>query len=273
MSLIYHYTSAEGLYGILKEQHIRMTNTSFLNDVSELRHGYELYFNAEFFEGKNSTMKSLLEFEIRKKLMFNPSFICSFTQKKDDLRQWMSYCPDGGYAIGFELSDLKKSNPLITFEPVEYIDDKKGMLSDRKIDEVKGIKELAAKSINPAPGTFIPNSTLLDKKMRALATDALKFKKIAFKEEEEVRGIWVDTNGVLDEDLENDIKADFYIKNGILIPYQKLTFNKLAVKEIVISPTLDQELASYSLLAIETHLVNEYDVYEFNPCKSEIKLR
>ena len=37
--VVYHYTSAAGLYGIIAEGVLRATNFSYLNDSSEIHHG------------------------------------------------------------------------------------------------------------------------------------------------------------------------------------------------------------------------------------------
>jgi hypothetical protein len=129
--LLYHYTSLEGLLGIIESQSIRATHIRYLNDRSELRNAFEnryveiftdsintiysKYFNSDWFE------------EMRRYGEKYDRFLVSFTDddaaSKEDssragdrLSQWRAYAKSsGGFSLGFEyeeiLADFKRSRP------------------------------------------------------------------------------------------------------------------------------------------------------------------
>jgi hypothetical protein len=109
---LYHYTTAEGLIGIVKNREIWATDIFYLNDQREFRHGIKLA--VEELQGKGiyegyrkhvpattSMLGSVapLTFPVR-------VYVSCFSTEADSLGLWRSYCPRGGYAIGFRYDDL-----------------------------------------------------------------------------------------------------------------------------------------------------------------------
>jgi hypothetical protein len=138
---LYHYTTAEGLLGIMKSQCLRATNIAFLNDAEE-RIGYlnkRMPYVIErsvrsvvnsFWDdpktrgvieqsgGKENSIRSLsdqLIAAIKDHLIsFDEPYVVSFCATKDVniardglLSQWRGYGVDGGYAIVFDTSGLE----------------------------------------------------------------------------------------------------------------------------------------------------------------------
>jgi DUF2971 family protein len=115
---LYHYTTPEGLMGIVKNQELWATSVFFLNDIAEFKHGIELgrdHLEALF----NNTEKTKehdthsLQSAIEGIKVFQHSkdttiYVCSFSEEPDDLSQWRAYCPMGGFAIGFPKERLWK---------------------------------------------------------------------------------------------------------------------------------------------------------------------
>lgn len=139
-SLIYHYTNASGLKGILESKHIFATNTRYLNDLSEINYGKGLgeTIVRSRLESERACLLAWTDELLRKdtdkakasarteydsqidqksiafnildsllKLMFNvPLFdrdyyASSFCEAGDLLSQWRGYANrGGGYAIG-----------------------------------------------------------------------------------------------------------------------------------------------------------------------------
>jgi hypothetical protein len=113
--LLYHYTSPEGLLGIVSNKELWATSTMFLNDSSEASHGIELakrLLEERFREGKlpRNTYMFLDDFARFKWAPTRRTYVVSFTELGDSLSQWRAYCPaSGGYAIGFpaaQVSDM-----------------------------------------------------------------------------------------------------------------------------------------------------------------------
>ncbi len=113
---IYHYTDAKGLMGILKDKGIHLTQSNYLNDSSELKHGWDITEkimrkhiekNKQANNRLSLTLKILLE-------QGNPLeeycdvFIASFCKKGDLLNQWRGYgSTDGTFSIGINISKLE----------------------------------------------------------------------------------------------------------------------------------------------------------------------
>lgn len=140
--LLYHYTTASGLQGIVESQQLRATNIAYLNDAEEhtgfferrLPHLLEESIRVavadlaltdsgrrqiEDFGGAEKAIEDLKSSLIKSlrstTLKFNNPYITSFCsalsqQAQDDglLSQWRGYGSDGGYAIVFEANGLQK---------------------------------------------------------------------------------------------------------------------------------------------------------------------
>lgn len=152
--LIYHYTTAEGLIGILSNQQIYATESRFLNDRSEIIAGIELIknvankiqlfkqteygteldlynpiFESDYSQDEEShislrqELKSLGE-NVSSILKKKQIFITSFSTEPDSLIHWMTYAKTKvGYCIAFDKNELLSSNPSIAeynFEKVSY---------------------------------------------------------------------------------------------------------------------------------------------------------
>ena len=111
---LYHYTTAEGLKGIVEKCEIWASDIFSLNDKSEIYHGRDMLLD----HLKKNTLSE--EHGGRKRQQFitaleginpekvSPTYVCSFSQEHNDLSQWRAYCPHGGYAIGLPQERLGK---------------------------------------------------------------------------------------------------------------------------------------------------------------------
>jgi hypothetical protein len=108
---VYHYTSAESLRGIIENGELWLTNTRFVNDITECR---ALWQRENLFrEGEltNSFVQESWDSRIRKCEERGLSasredavlYIASFSKAKDSLEQWRAY---GGFCIGFDVSKM-----------------------------------------------------------------------------------------------------------------------------------------------------------------------
>jgi len=112
--LLFHYTSPDGLIGILKNKEIWATNAIFQNDEKEQKYAAEIAKDACY----NIKNTSLREDEEAKKLVDELKkkagsaapriYIASFSEEENLLSQWRAYCPNGGYSIGFPSNQLHK---------------------------------------------------------------------------------------------------------------------------------------------------------------------
>lgn len=137
---LYHYTTAEGLHGIIAKQYLRATNIAFLNDseeriryldrqmpvvieraveqaISELAYDPEVLKIIEQEGGHEKNVRDLssqLIKEIRRSTTsFDEPYVTSFCRTDDSriardglLSQWRGYGENGGYAIVFDTKGL-----------------------------------------------------------------------------------------------------------------------------------------------------------------------
>lgn len=112
-SVVYHYTNAAGLIGIIENGLILATDKHFLNDKTEVRHGNETAISgliAENRKADSSEDRELLQRTCEYIQSDNTlrHFIFSMSERGDDLSQWRGYANEGdGYSIGFDAKHLR----------------------------------------------------------------------------------------------------------------------------------------------------------------------
>jgi len=109
---VYHYTSAQGLAGILADHAIRATNFTFLNDPTEVQFGRQLVERelAALVDSTDLTVNTFLAAVSRNLTTRSLAevYVASFSSLDDDLSQWRAYgssLPER-YAIGFDAVSL-----------------------------------------------------------------------------------------------------------------------------------------------------------------------
>lgn len=111
-TIIWHYTTPDGLLGILKSGSLWATSIKFLNDAQEYAHGLESLIATvhDQLQGKSSEARSMsdaLEAVLRSQWeTMDPSYVVSFCRDGDLLSQWRGYSGSGGFAIGFDAAAL-----------------------------------------------------------------------------------------------------------------------------------------------------------------------
>jgi hypothetical protein len=120
---LYHYTSADGLLGILGNKVIRCSHVFYLNDIEENLNGWDFFFQVldsyqherESSEQFKSAVQNLfshhkkLDYEELSNQVFHNmhekrvySFIFSLSLIDDDLNQWRSYAEEPfGFSLRF----------------------------------------------------------------------------------------------------------------------------------------------------------------------------
>lgn len=171
---IYHYTSANGLRGILTNHEIWLTNTAFVNDITEckaLKKEKDL-FNEENFS--NPDVKKAWFDYLNCDKDDDVLYIASFSRAEDFLGQWRAY---GSYSIGFETYKLTESN----FNLYECVYDKE------KIRDWILEKEKA----DDWGGEYLSEQARRAAAFRLIDAASVKYKDVNYKNEREVRLIAV----------------------------------------------------------------------------------
>lgn len=111
--LLYHYTSQEGLLGIIRGRSVWATMLYYLNDGREhaaacdiARAAIEAHPHWQF----ESPIGTFLDYA-HERIGYIGDVnvcVCSFTEERDLLSQWRGYCqPGSGFAIGFRGEDVQ----------------------------------------------------------------------------------------------------------------------------------------------------------------------
>jgi hypothetical protein len=113
--VIYHYTNAAGLRGIMQSGTVWLTDAFALNDPSEFAHGLSHAVTAlqqrarKIGPTAEPFTRIFAEFQmhgVHRAIHIN---VASFSEDGDDLGQWRAYGDDGrGFALGFESAMLEK---------------------------------------------------------------------------------------------------------------------------------------------------------------------
>jgi len=127
---LYHYTTVDGLKGIIEDQEIWATDIFYLNDWKEFYHGRDALINQinKYLSSAEGPTRRALQRVVKAVKRLDPmnrphAFVCSFSTAAggDDLSQWRAYCPTGGYAIGFPYKKLDHVGFIAGFQLVRCL--------------------------------------------------------------------------------------------------------------------------------------------------------
>jgi Protein of unknown function (DUF2971) len=140
---LYHYTSADGLLGIIDRRALRGSNIWYLNDRREFSLALDLC--RIIIEERSDTMQERFERgllialgEALENSGDTDVFVGSFAEDGDQLSQWRGYCPKGGgYSVGFVLARLEqivKQDRRFVLAPVVYAREAQLVIMNRLVD-------------------------------------------------------------------------------------------------------------------------------------------
>lgn len=192
---LYHYTSVDGLYGILGSQSLRASAIQYLNDSLEFKHAlgvareYLYRREKESSEAVRRLLQSLRD-QLERIEMFT---VCafSFSEDGDLLSQWRAYCPPGGgYSIGFRGNELRGRLIQQGCSLVRCVYDREEQMALVADALDPFVRELPTTEFPTDEGEFNRLRFPHDNEMfRRLAPVAPLIKHESFKEEKEWRAI------------------------------------------------------------------------------------
>ena len=163
-NIFYHFTTHEGLEGIIKSGGIRATYRKHMNDNKEFEYCKDIIYKA-IAEIENRSDLPKIAKDISKqvkhnlKIHFNDtakmtnSFCSCLTCSSNDKKQWKKYAEDGhGFALGFNLLQIltrqypkfQTDRPLILCNPVIYDKtDQLNLVTDLVMAGVRDLKNFA----------------------------------------------------------------------------------------------------------------------------------
>src|SRR5687768_10197869 len=145
--ILYHYTDAAGLIGMLESGLVWGTDYRFLNDKSELAHTRSLVhamLEEKLSNPLDEISRSLYSeiLKIQREGLDQSAFIFSLSEEEDDLSQWRGYAREGnGFTIGLcGQSIYRTSEPdsaAFGFCKVEYNHDGQRSVIGRALEDLE----------------------------------------------------------------------------------------------------------------------------------------
>lgn len=236
---LFHYTSSDGLLGILRSNTLWFTDYSVLNDESEGRYVFDMAKKVI----KENPIYDKVYIDIALpaigRNLTSRCFICSFSRNSDSLPLWSNYSKNVskfGYNFSLKVSDLKRSinkntfltNPSVVVDSIVYNEEDQKKIIKSVIDKfykawLKGTSKSAIQEFLSAD----------------LRLWRFKFKHSAFESEDEVRAyihISDEEFSTLLRGKEDVIK--FRSINGIFAPYIEVPIDINSIGQITLSPML-----------------------------------
>lgn len=240
--LIYQYTSAAALQGMIGTNSLWLTDYAYLNDVSELMHGRDkLEQVLEEFAKKSEYQHGETVFGTWLELLRNgPSpriCIASFSMDGDSLSQWRAY---GGISLGFDWHQSFGYMPETILDIVTYAEneqvDRIGLFAHHH-------HHAYVREIEAGNGDRVNKiRTSLNELYRVIAF----FKHHSFADEREVRLAYVEGPEIYEELGQNRAIKRYRASGDQMIPYvttsdlvlesQKISQPLLPLKEVVVGP-------------------------------------
>ena len=262
---VYHYTNSDGLLGIMKSQKLWATDSTFLNDSQEIKHGLEIAEKVILDFEKNTTCplsKKILN--CIKEWIYKYSdeiYIACFSESGDLLSQWKGYGSYGeGVSIKLDSRKLLRKERKFPFvniaiKKVIYEIDVQNEIITSKINstleqarkilcEYPSHEDAVIKASAGSAAYYIKNM-------------AVRFKNSAFSEEKEWRAIYSNSSHS-EEGLQF---INFRVANSEIVPYIELDICpsagkkewELPILEIIIGAKQDFQRAEKSISLMCKH--------------------
>lgn len=234
-----HYTSIDGLYGIVKDKCMWATDVMYLNDSKELISGIS-HFRSVIASVRSEVNSPVIDkyIEVLEGLsgdLSDEAYVICFCDDPNLLSQWRNYSDGGGgVAIHFAFDKLRNILTDGIASQVQYV----GNLSF--LNEGALYKELVKKftqggileTSNEADFSDIRNDIL---------SYAVNFKHHSFKEEREWRFVFSKNVG-------REIK--FRTRKSVIVPYLEIPFSEYPISRITVGPNSSE----HSLTSLKNYI-------------------
>lgn len=282
---IYHYTSPEGLYGIIENSSLRFSDIQFLNDKSEYNHiskplkiafnelkesipfDYDeiLYYIDKQYE--TTVYKILSGSGWNTKFGFTDMkhYVFCASKVEDSLGMWNYYVKNGkyqGYNIGITVNQFLSCFKLIEepkikilygdviyneYEQVKVLSKLLVDVSNKFKEKVKKIENQQYRVDDEDAERRIASQECIGEILYNIDSLRLFFKDNAFRNEEEFRFV-IKAPRDYSPIKTGKLKTGFTIKQGIITPYCDLEIDKKkTVNSIMVSPIMEGDLAKRGL--------------------------
>jgi hypothetical protein len=276
-AILHHYTTIEGIQGILRDGCLHASAAYYLNDSSEIDYGCILFASVlqKWFDQNQAklsksevpivipeilwgTKQSFGSPESLQRVLFHVYVTC-FCEDENLLSQWRAYGQSGGYSIGFRQPALEKGFGVqggwhrVRLSRVVYDLQEQTLLLTRLMTDViatirdsrveallTGLEEKQRLAFVSMFRWFIDTMAL---------TEIARFKHPAFREEKEWRLVARPWSGATNAKKTGNLK--FKSSRGMLTPYLELSPKEdkslLPIVSVRYGPTLEKRRAENTL--------------------------
>lgn len=282
-TILFHYTTSQGLIGILRSNRLWATHVGFLNDASEVAYADRIIKEFLKESARAATHPVLQEFYKRCLLAIDPFtgfrryYVTCFCETGDLLSQWSSYADaGGGYSLGLSAKEIgrrPRKDHNFFLRKVVYDRKVQRTLVETTISRAVEILKKAPKEQTVVQATHMIASAVhfLDDH---LAEFFCTFKDPAFESEQE----WRLVLEILVTELEiQNKRPKFRISRGHIVPYYELDVSpfagvnsgKVPLSTVIYGPTLDKNMTESALKL----LLKKYNYPFVQVCRSVVPLR
>jgi hypothetical protein len=262
--LLYHYTTVEGLIGMLGNRHVtptfRLTQVGYTNDEADFWHAQDLA-SEKILRLHNecprvlAAMRGLWRVPPGGMLMLAPTnslrdgpfnwpfvFQFSLTRMPDLLSQWRGYAPDGGYSLGFRYSDLKSlaKSSRLRLDACVYDEQKKGEMIEAVVREAEALVVPPIPDAKPSDNNAERSAIAGHVQKSVTLNWAPFFKHPSFEEEQEWRLVATRQ------------PTGWRARGNMIVPFYEIDIsargkNPVPVREIIIGPGVNFKQAEEAI--------------------------
>lgn len=255
-TMLYHYTSPNGLLGILNSSSFWLSDSDFLNDSSESDYFYDVYTTTNSYKGENRKedgfkFNAWMFSFYHSSSYSNPRqtshsiketrYILSMTLDRDNLNLW-SYYTKNAQGIGYSIGMKKEA-----FERLVRLDEDETLLCGKVIYDRDKQIQLLSELYEDYWGLYsklkhtYQRKYLYEKMEDNVVRYSVFMKNPLFAHENEYRIAVVRLGNYANQ------QRLFREMNGAFIPYITQAINLCDIVEVGISPTNRSEFVSRSL--------------------------
>lgn len=281
-NVLYHYTTAEGLVGIVRSKALYATHLEYMNDMHELQYGKDVIVRE--VEKYNVTQDTFIEtlfgcikahfsnWKVYDSLSAVDFFSVSFCEEGNILSQWRAYSASGGFSIGWDTGALQDAAEEMKGQLLKVVYDESeqnNMIADACL-QIEKVVQKYKKELIQADNTNLPSvEENIPLKWREYFLSifyrfALHFKRPEFREEREWRLVFNERLIPFGETNNEPCDAiNFRERRGHISPFYefdlKRAFDKAIdgddliaypIREIVVGPSLDAEMNAKAVKAL-----------------------
>jgi hypothetical protein len=281
LNRLYHYTTAEGLKGIVENHEIWATSAYYLNDSAEIAYGCKVATEAmaswamrktpaekSFPSAMVEMLRAVFTSDLSDVGVYRPVFLACFCENDNLLSQWRFYGQSGGYSVGISVPTPQVGvPPTMMPEPVIYTAKWAKVVYD-KVEQLARCQNALDGTLStlmpPEVGKDIfsqnPEGILGVKRFLAIIADILLDEIVAFKDKAfDVENEWrivvrpreLYKQGQ-DDGGKTPVPIYFRTRNGVVVPYVRILPTKghhthLPIVSVRTGPTLDKNNAALSV--------------------------